>query len=281
MSPSKANKESAKTTRQRAAEARAKAEAEAKRRDNRNRAIGIGLVVVLIALIFGGVWFARKDNASTTPDAVPSAAPNPDAAIPTGVDKATWGVPIGTGTDSVPQLQIWEDFQCPICGELETQIGKDIEALAQAGTIRLLYRPANIIEGNFGNTYSQQSFAAWGCAIDAGKTLEYHNTVFANQPATEGAGWTQQQLLQFGKDSGITGDAYSTFEQCVTSQKYAEWAANSFQAFHDDGITGTPTGILVLGDRKEELKSNQWVNQTTGAFDIDLLKTAITDFAKG
>ena len=76
---SQPKKTSQKTTRERAAEAKAKADAEARRRDNRNRLIGGVIVVALIVLIFGGVWFSKKDSGS-------SAAPDSSAALPAGVD---------------------------------------------------------------------------------------------------------------------------------------------------------------------------------------------------
>jgi protein-disulfide isomerase len=68
--------------------------------------------------------------------------------------------------------------------------------------------------------------------------------VFANQPATEGAGYSQQQLLDFGTKAGITGAAYTTFESCVKNATYADWAGNSYQAFQDAGVPGTPTAYL-------------------------------------
>jgi protein-disulfide isomerase len=237
-----ANKESQKTTRARAAEARAKAEAEQRRRDTRNRILGGIVVVALIGLIFGGVWWSKRDSGSggsTTPTA------NPDAALPKGVDSATYGVPYGTGTASVPQLQLWEDFQCPACKQLETTNGTGITSLADKGTIRLLWRPTTFLDQNLGNDSSARAAAAWGCAIDAGKAHEYHTTVFANQPE-EGVGYTDAQLLQFGKDAGIAGDAYTTFESCVNANTYAGWVANSYQVFQDDAVPGTPTGYLVM-----------------------------------
>jgi protein-disulfide isomerase len=252
-----ANKESQKTTRARAAEARAKAEAEQRRRDTRNRIMGGIVVVALIGLIFGGVWWSKRDSGSggsTTPTA------NPDAALPKGVDSATYGVPYGTGTASVPQLQLWEDFQCPHCGALEQANGSGIGSLAEKGTIRLLWRPATFLDSG-SNDSSARAVAAWGCAIDAGKPREYHNTVFANQPE-EGVGYTDDQLLSFGKDAGITGEAYTTFESCVNARTYAGWAANSQQAFMDEAVPGTPTGFLVMdGKDPKELDAGTLADQ--------------------
>lgn len=263
------NKASAKTTREKAAAAKAEADARQRRADNRNRLLGVVVIVALVALIFGGVWYSKKSNAPA-----PGPTADANAALPTGVDKATYGVPYGNGPTSVPQLQLWEDFQCPICGQLEKTNGTGITGLADAGKIRLLWRPTTFLDDNWNNQASQQAAQAWGCAIDAGKAKEYHSTVFANQPATEGTGYTQDQLLQFGKMAGITGTAYDTFKSCVVANTYASWVANSRQAFDNAAVPGTPTGYLVMsGKPNKELDYNTLSNQAA-------LEAAITAYEK-
>ena len=82
--------------------------------------------------------------------------------------------------------------------------------------------------------------AAWGCAVDAGKTKEYHDAVFASAPATEGDGYPEALLLGLAETAGITGSALDTFTKCVTDGTYESWALNSTQAFYDANIPGTP-----------------------------------------
>ncbi len=114
----------------------------------------------------------------------------------------------------------------PGCAQLEATMGDQIEQLAEAGKVNLVWRPATFLDPHFASVSpnpnsSQRAAAAWGCAIDAGKSAEYHKTVFANQPATEGDGWTDEQLLEFGKQAGLTGEAYTTFETCFNDKTYA------------------------------------------------------------
>lgn len=261
------NKISQKTTREKAAAAKAEADARQRRADNRNRLLGVVVIVALVALIFGGVWYSKKGDA---PNPAPSADVN--ATLPTGVDKTTYGVPYGNAAATVPQLQLWEDFQCTYCGALEKANGTGITGLADAGKIRLLWRPTTFIDDNAKNQASQQAAQAWGCAIDAGKTREYHSVVFANQPAKEGTGFTQAQLLDFGTQAGITGAAYDTFKSCVTANTYASWVANSQQAFDQAAVPGTPTGYLVMaGKANKELDINTLSNPAA-------LQAAITAF---
>jgi len=242
-------RESKKTTKEKAAAARAAAEAEQRKRDRRVRIIGGVAIAVVMGLIIGiGIWGSRKDSSSSTTDPGGIVA---TAALPTGVfgaDNANaWGAPFNTAAGK-PTLAIWEDFQCPACGALEKAAGAQLEKLASDGKVNLVWRPTTFLDANFPTSpnpnSSQRAAQAWGCAIDAGKTGEYHNIVFANQPAQEGDGWSNEQLIAFGKDAGITGTPFDTFTTCVNDAKYAQWVKNSYQTFLDSKIPGTPAAFL-------------------------------------
>ena len=237
--------QNSKSTKEKAAAARAealKAEKAAQRRTN--LLIGGGILVV-IALIVGGVVFASNQNKDQgNSAALPPVDPNaalPQTVLPSSSPLA-YGFPVGTAADNKLVVQVWEDFQCPICGKFETAQGEQIQQLANDGKIYLVYRPASFLDKNLpqSNLSSARATAAWGCAIDGGVGLKYHNTVFANQPTTEGAGYTDAQLLEFGKTTGLSGAAYDTFASCVSKNTYLGWVANSAGAFADSGIPGTP-----------------------------------------
>ena len=83
-----------------------------------------------------------------------------------------------------------------------------------------------------------------GIAVDAGAEEKYHAGVFANQPAEEGTGFSDETLISIAESSGITGDALTTFNDCLASEKYAGWVANSYAAFDSAGVSSTPTGLL-------------------------------------
>ncbi len=237
--------ESGKNRRDRAAAARDAANAGERRRERTVRIVG-GITVIVVVLGIIGVAVFAKNSQNTDPVALPSA--DASAALPAGVlptdDKHAYGVPYGTGTADVPVLEIWEDFQCPACDAVEKANGAGIESLADSGAIRLIWRPTTFLDGNLGNDASTRAAAAWGCAIDAGKAKEYHNVVFANQPEKEGDGYTDQQLLTFAGDAGITGAALDTFTTCFTDRTYVGWAANSTDIFYKSGIAGTPFALL-------------------------------------
>lgn len=236
--------------RERAAQARGEAQASEKRRERTVRFVGGATVVAVMAAIIGVAVYASSNAPSTDASGLTGGVVEPDAsaASPAGVlsvDSPTpFGVPYGTGSSSVPVLEVWEDFQCPACGALELANGVGIEKLAEDGKVQLVFRPTAFLDANLGNDSSHRAIAAWGCAIDAGKLKEYRNTIFSNQPVEEGVGYTEEQLLSFGSQSGLTDTELTSFSQCVTDGTYLAWAANSNQEFATAQIGGTPSGFL-------------------------------------
>ena len=239
-------KESAKSAREKAAAARAAQQAAEKRRERLVRIIGAAVVVVVVGGIIGIAIAVSRSGGDSGGG---GGTVNPAAPRPKGVfgpdDPNAYGVPVTKDpAATIPTLAIWEDFQCPACGQVEATNGTGIQGLAEKGEANLIWRPTAFLDGRYKGFNSARATAAWGCAIDQDKTVPYHNLVFANQPKDEGVGWTDDQLLQFGKDSGIEGDAYTTFESCVKAGTYLDWSANSTAAFQASGAGGTPTAYI-------------------------------------
>ncbi|MEI8081090.1 MAG: thioredoxin domain-containing protein [Actinomycetes bacterium] len=232
--------------RKKAAAARAEQLAKEKRRDTMVKIIGgVVVAVVVIGIVVLAVVSSKKD----APVAGPTA--NPSNTLPTGVDPSTYGFVINASVPATaPKVDIWEDYQCPACKLFEESgSGPAIVAAGKAGKYNVQLRPTTFLDTNLRNTASAAATSAWGCAINAGKGLEYHATVFANQPATEGTGYTTAQLLDFGKQAGITGAAFDTFTSCVNANTFLGWAANSTAEFNKQAFTksgGTPA-VFVNG----------------------------------
>jgi protein-disulfide isomerase len=118
--------------------------------------------------------------------------------------------------------------------------------------VRVEYRPTIFLDKNLlssntaaGNpNSSQRATMAFGCAVDAGTAEKFHLGIFAAQPAEEGSGFSNDTLISVAEASGITGAELDTFTECLTSEKYAGWVANSYAAFDSEGVSSTPTGLL-------------------------------------
>ncbi|MEU8344172.1 thioredoxin domain-containing protein [Spirillospora sp. NPDC048832] len=142
-----------------------------------------------------------------------------------------------------PELEIFEDFQCPICKEFEEATGKTVKQLALEGKVKVVYRPFHL----FGQQKdpirinSLRSAEAALC-VPADKWVSYHDALFKFQPAEGSKGFSPDDLVKWGKDVGVTDP---NFEKCVRDeQKKSTVDAMTKYALQDRGVDGTPTVFL-------------------------------------
>lgn len=225
------------------------AQEDARRRRVRNTLIGvIAVVVVAIGL---AVWAANRTTTDT------------GVALPAGV-LDDLGVPVGTATS--PVMDVYEDFQCPICKVLEENVGPAVAELVDSGRVRVVYHMMSFLDRNLSNDSSTRAANAAGCAQDQGVYAAYHQQVFANQP-DEGVGFTDEQLIAFGESAGVPDMA--KFETCVSEETFADWVAQVELRAENDQIHGTPT-ILVDGTQVDLGQATSWedyIAQLTAAID--------------
>jgi protein-disulfide isomerase len=180
------------------------------------------------------------------------------AAEPVGVVGGTGGGILVNATavkPKAPTLDLYEDFQCPSCARLEESMGAQMTAMAKAGEIKLVVHTLSFLDDNLKNDSSARSANAAACASDAGQYLPYHAAVFAAQPVKEGDGYTDAQLTEFAKKSGIAGPALTKWQQCTTSGQHDQYVTEVQEASDKSGITGTPTVKLNGKDITKSLTS--------------------------
>jgi protein-disulfide isomerase len=198
--------------------------------------IGAVIAVVLVVAVVVAIVIGNNSKSGSSTASAQS--------VPVGVVGGTGGgiaVNAATAKSNAPTMDVYEDFQCPTCGELEKAMGPQIRTLADAGQIKLVIHMMSFLDGNLGNDSSTRAANAAACAADAGKFLDYHAAVFAAQPAKEGAGYTDAQLTEFAKTAGITGPALTTWQKCATSAQHAQYVTDVETAAGKAGVTGTPT----------------------------------------
>jgi protein-disulfide isomerase len=136
---------------------------------------------------------------------------------------------------------MYEDFRCPNCRNFEAVNNTYVNSLVRAGKIEAVYHPMHFIAPD-----SQLTAAAAACAADQGKFLEMHTALYVNQPTTAQAAensayWTNAQLILLGHSIGITS---KTFDTCINSGKYMNWANNINDDAASKNINATPTVIV-------------------------------------
>jgi len=258
---------SARKAREKARVEREAALAAAKRRRTVTTVV-VAVVVVAIVAALGGLvaWQRNKSNpdaaaprnvvaaysATASPAATASGSATPSPST-TAVGKSTtdpnsprqststaagmgWGV--GAGKAAAPvTLELFEDFSCPHCADLETTLGAQVKAAVAEGSIKLIYYPLTL--SGFGRP-TELAANAFACAADEGKAEEYHDALYANYD-TAAQQWTNSMLADIGKSVGLTS---SDFGRCVRGDTFNEWVKSIDDTGDSRGVTGTPTAYV-------------------------------------
>lgn len=204
------------------------------------------VVVAIIAVVGGVVWSqSQKDAATGTSTATP-------AGTAMGEGYAAFAS-TATPAAGAPTVDLYEDFQCPICAQFEAALGSTLQGLAGEGKIVLKYHVLNFLDDKTGAANSTPAANGAFCAAADGKFPEFHNAVFAAQ-ADEGTDVTQDQLGAWAATAGITGDALTTWQKCVADGTYTKYVTSvNTAAFEIPGFQGTPT-LRINGETADLTK---------------------------
>ncbi|MBX6389838.1 MAG: thioredoxin domain-containing protein [Frankia sp.] len=198
--------------------------AEAARQRRRRRLTVLASVVgvlVLAAVIGIIVQTAREDN---KPVVLPAAATGPENGIVVGQ------------ADAPVTLELYEDFQCPACRQMEETIGQTIDSLVDEGKIKVVYHMRSFLGPD-----SARAANAGAAAANEGRFREFHRVLYDNQPPENTGGFSNDKLIEFGKQAGLTSAA---FVSAVNDGTYDGYVAEVDERASKRGVTSTPTAFL-------------------------------------
>jgi protein-disulfide isomerase len=239
------NARTVKSTREKAAEIRA----EAARQEARRRSILIAVVVAVVLVVAVGVTVvvrqAQHDKAVAAAHA-PSGTPanvGGNFAIPTGPATTSAGKPRVV-------VEMYEDFQCPICEEFEATDAATLKSWQQAGIVQLVYHPVAFLDRASTTNYSTRALQAAASVQDSapGSFQAFHDLLYANQPAEGSAGLPDSTLEDLAAQAGANR---ATVASDLSSQRFKGWTVQATDAFSQK-YTGTPT-VLVDGRQQQSL----------------------------
>ncbi|GAA2384882.1 DsbA family protein [Nonomuraea africana] len=212
---------------------RSQREAEKKQEQRKRVATYVTVGVVALAAIGAGWLFAA--NQSKPEETGQALAPV--------TIQGDGSVAMGNAGVTAPVIDIYEDFQCPACKQLEETSGATFKNLAAEGKAKVVYHPLTIFpqQMNKGITRanSARAGAAARCVTDGKQWMAFHDKLFEKQPEEHVEGFTTDQLVALGQEAGVTAPDFAT---CVTSQKFAQaHAAYSEKTMTAINLTGTPT----------------------------------------
>ena len=209
----------------------------ARQRSRRVVLVSVAVLVVLAVVATVVVLIARQRDAATTTE----------GATPPGVSADDGGYVLpGTPAAGAPTLDIWLDYQCPVCKQFEDVSGAVYPQLAADGKAKVVVHTLSFLDDNLGNDASERAAEGAAAAAAQGRFLEYTQQVYAHQPEQEGTGYTDDELQQFAQDAGVAD--LTAWRAALDDHTYVGFVRRVQAAMDGQGVTGTPTVVLTAVD---------------------------------
>ena len=192
--------------------------------ERRVRLASAATALVLVALVGIGIGVQA------------SRIPAPTGAVPAGVSLAD-GVTVGRSTAPVT-LDLYEDPQCPVCAQFESQVGPAISGWIASGKVKVHYHVISFLDSASTTKYSSRAANALyaSAGVSAHAFAKYHQLLYQQQPAEGSAGLTEDTLVQLAQQAGAGAAADQ-----IRAGTYADYVATATDQSSKDGVTGTPT----------------------------------------
>ncbi|MDO5724053.1 MAG: thioredoxin domain-containing protein [Flaviflexus sp.] len=238
-----------KERREAAREKARKIQAEEEKRAKRNKMLTIGAIaavalVVLISVI--SILTGGKDEEEAAEWDAPevSVTPVTEDDLVTGYQIVGESKP----ADDAPRVDLYFDYLCSHCVDLEMRHGADLATYADNGKAQVILHPVAIL----GQEFSAEATAAFRevAEKDPEHLLAFHKAVFDHAEnlmktrASDAGGWGE--LVSLAEEAGVSSEVAEGLE----ANADLEWANKVSEHFLED-YRGTPT-LLVNGEQNYE-----------------------------
>jgi protein-disulfide isomerase len=145
------------------------------------------------------------------------------------------GVIVGR-SDAKRSMIFFEDPQCPYCRQFEELNGERITKAIEAGEMTVEYRMRCFL-----GPESVRADNALALAAEVGRFDELRKALFAAQPPEGTGGFTRDDLLQLGAETGLVD---SEFVSGVQEGRYEPWVLKREELYQSEDPQGTPAAWL-------------------------------------
>ncbi|HEX7661591.1 MAG TPA: thioredoxin domain-containing protein [Pseudonocardiaceae bacterium] len=255
--------------------ARAVAAARGSNKDRNRIIIGVVVIVVIAAAVVGGVLFEQHRANVASTETIPAKTVAGSNKYPVTIDKSNATVLVGK-SDAKIHIDNYEDFLCPYCDDFEKSNFDFMEQQLEAGTVQIRYHLLNLLDDHSqpaGYSIQSANTALAVATVAPDKFVDFHYSLYEDQPKEGGPGWTQAQLTSLANRLGVSGPA---FDSLVNGKTYnAQIQKNLTAAVNDKSLwatsvagTGFGTPTIVANGTMQNVSDNttNWLKT--------LLKTA-------
>ena len=222
-------------------------------------------IVVAGALIAGGVFLAGKQNIPSTSTFGQFQA---DKAAPVTSNDHILGNP-----NAPVKVVEYADLECPYCKQFQTTMHQIMDYYGPSGKVAWVFRPFPLAQIH---SKAPEEAQAAECAADQGGSQAFFNyidKIYSITPSDNGLDLSQ--LPTVAQEIGLNVD---TFNQCLSSGKFANNVQQSYNDAIAAGGQGTPFILIVFNGGAIPLEGDQPYDSMRAAIDAALaqIPTAAT-----
>ncbi|WP_347754353.1 thioredoxin domain-containing protein [Agrococcus sp. ProA11] len=230
-----------------------KMQEERRRRERLKKGLTVGGIIVAAVAIVAIVAIVIVNS-------IRPAGPGPE-------NMASNGIVIGQDfvaerTDAVPaeaepvpteprqdiiQIEIYQDYMCPVCGAFDEANRATLEQLMSTGAATVEIHPIAILDrASLGTKFSTRSASAAGCVAEFApdQFWDFNSAMYDNQPAESTAGLSNEEIVGVAEGAGI--DTSGGLADCITEGRFMSWAENATVRAGTQPLPGTDG---VVADR--------------------------------
>ncbi|WP_206448430.1 DsbA family protein [Agrococcus sp. KRD186] len=155
------------------------------------------------------------------------------------------------------QIEIYQDYMCPVCGAFDEANRATLEQLISTGAATVEIHPISILDrASLGTKYSTRAASAAACVAEFAPDSfwDFDTAMFDNQPEESTAGLSNAEIVGVAEQAGI--DTSGGLADCINEGRFMSWAeeatvrAGTQPLPGTDGVVAdrTPT-VLVNGEK--------------------------------
>ncbi len=200
----------------------------------------LGFVILGSMLLQGGSISIAAGVGSDSYAAAPSAAEAAPSAVAQAPTPEPPAGPLPEITDEdhlkgSPDAKItiveYSDFECPFCSRFHPTVQQALDEYPDDVNWVFRHFPLSF------HANAESAANASECAAEQGKFWEFGDELYANQ--------TSLNTATYEKIAGDLGINNSQFQDCISSNKYADKVQAQSQGGAGAGVTGTPGSFIV------------------------------------
>jgi len=154
--------------------------------------------------------------------------------------------------DAPVTMEVWEDFQCPVCARHSLTVEPFIvDKYVKTGVLRIVHNDLAFLGRGGPDDESRLAASGAVCADAQGKYWDYSHWVYNNQDGENAGGFRRERLKQIAEAAGVDT---SNWDSCIDAPATIQEVADSTTTGTGMGISSTPT-IFIDGQQLTGLQT--------------------------